>query len=220
VSRQPRQQKLTGCASHTTVRFHFVQGRPGGSRIQRRICVNFETFEILTYLLCGQTLSNNLIPGLAQLQTLATTLARKIRTKINFENVNFIVNFAHGICRKKNHISWKSLCWFLSWTNNKSSGENRICVSHNQTGWESIEKIPQSNGKHWRTFWNQSQIRFQYLQNFLLLWWRENSCFVQRISEKTQKTPQKEIEKALRLKREYFELKKTQENEKRSNKKR
>jgi phage-related protein len=36
----------------------------------------------------------------------------------------------------------------------------------------------------------------------------------------TQKTPQKEIEKALRLKREYFELKKTQENEKRSNKKR
>jgi len=38
--------------------------------------------------------------------------------------------------------------------------------------------------------------------------------------KKTQKTPQKEIEKALRLKREYFELKKTQENEKRSNKKR
>ena len=38
--------------------------------------------------------------------------------------------------------------------------------------------------------------------------------------KKTQKTPQKEIDKALRLKREYFELKKTQENEKRSNKKR
>ena len=38
--------------------------------------------------------------------------------------------------------------------------------------------------------------------------------------KKTQKTPQKEIEKALRLKREYFELKKTQANEKRSNKKR
>jgi len=38
--------------------------------------------------------------------------------------------------------------------------------------------------------------------------------------KKTQKTPQKEIEKALRLKREYFELKKTQENEKRYNKKR
>lgn len=38
--------------------------------------------------------------------------------------------------------------------------------------------------------------------------------------KKTQKTPQKEIEKALRLKREYFELQKTQENEKRSNKKR
>lgn len=38
--------------------------------------------------------------------------------------------------------------------------------------------------------------------------------------KKTQKTPQKEIEKALRLKREYFELKKSQENEKRSNKKR
>jgi phage-related protein len=38
--------------------------------------------------------------------------------------------------------------------------------------------------------------------------------------KKTQKTPQKEIEKALRLKQEYFELKKTQENEKRSNKKR
>jgi len=38
--------------------------------------------------------------------------------------------------------------------------------------------------------------------------------------KKTQKTPQKEIEKALRLKREYFELKKTQENEKRNNKKR
>ena len=38
--------------------------------------------------------------------------------------------------------------------------------------------------------------------------------------KKTQKTPQNEIEKALRLKREYFELKKTQENEKRSNKKR
>ena len=38
--------------------------------------------------------------------------------------------------------------------------------------------------------------------------------------KKTQKTPQKEIEKALRLKREYFELRKTQENEKRSNKKR
>ncbi len=38
--------------------------------------------------------------------------------------------------------------------------------------------------------------------------------------KKTQKTPQKEIEKALTLKREYFELKKTQENEKRSNKKR
>jgi phage-related protein len=38
--------------------------------------------------------------------------------------------------------------------------------------------------------------------------------------KKTQKTPQKEIEKALRLKREYFELKKTQENEKGSNKER
>lgn len=38
--------------------------------------------------------------------------------------------------------------------------------------------------------------------------------------KKTQKTPQKEIEKALRLKREYFELKKTQENEKGGNKKR
>ena len=38
--------------------------------------------------------------------------------------------------------------------------------------------------------------------------------------KKTQKTPQMEIEKALRLKREYFELKKTQENEKGSNKKR
>ncbi|MDP2335094.1 MAG: type II toxin-antitoxin system RelE/ParE family toxin [Bacteroidota bacterium] len=38
--------------------------------------------------------------------------------------------------------------------------------------------------------------------------------------KKTQKTPLKEIEKALRLKREYFELKKTQENEKRSNQKR
>ena len=38
--------------------------------------------------------------------------------------------------------------------------------------------------------------------------------------KKTQKTPQKEIEKALRLKREYFELNKTQANEKRSNKKR
>ena len=38
--------------------------------------------------------------------------------------------------------------------------------------------------------------------------------------KKTQKTPQKEIEKALTLKREYFERKKTQENEKRSNKKR
>ena len=38
--------------------------------------------------------------------------------------------------------------------------------------------------------------------------------------KKTQKTPQKEIDKALKLKREYFELKKTQENEKRSNKKR
>jgi len=35
--------------------------------------------------------------------------------------------------------------------------------------------------------------------------------------KKTQKTPQKEIEKALKLKREYFELKKTQENGKRSN---
>ena len=35
--------------------------------------------------------------------------------------------------------------------------------------------------------------------------------------KKTQKTPLKEIEKALRLKREYFELKKTQENERRSN---
>ena len=38
--------------------------------------------------------------------------------------------------------------------------------------------------------------------------------------KKTQKTPQKEIEKALRLKGEYFELKKTQENEKRNNKRR
>ena len=38
--------------------------------------------------------------------------------------------------------------------------------------------------------------------------------------KKTQKTPQKEIDKALKLKREYFELKKTQGNEKRSNKKR
>jgi phage-related protein len=38
--------------------------------------------------------------------------------------------------------------------------------------------------------------------------------------KKTQKTPQKEIEKALRLKQEYFELKITHENEKRINKKR
>jgi len=38
--------------------------------------------------------------------------------------------------------------------------------------------------------------------------------------KKTQKTPLKEIEKAIRLKREYFEFKNTQENEKRSNKKR
>jgi phage-related protein len=38
--------------------------------------------------------------------------------------------------------------------------------------------------------------------------------------KKTQKTPQKEIEKALRLKQEYFELKITNANEKRSNKKR
>ncbi len=35
--------------------------------------------------------------------------------------------------------------------------------------------------------------------------------------KKTQKTPLKEIEKALRLKGEYFEFKKTQENERRSN---
>ena len=35
--------------------------------------------------------------------------------------------------------------------------------------------------------------------------------------KKTQKTPLKEIEKALRLKQEYFELKKPQENERRSN---
>ena len=35
--------------------------------------------------------------------------------------------------------------------------------------------------------------------------------------KKTQKTPLKEIEKALRLKREYFELKKTQENERKRN---
>ena len=38
--------------------------------------------------------------------------------------------------------------------------------------------------------------------------------------KKTQKTPLKEIEKALKLKREYFELRKKQEDEKRSNKKR
>ncbi|HAQ17753.1 MAG TPA: hypothetical protein DCR40_00800 [Prolixibacteraceae bacterium] len=35
--------------------------------------------------------------------------------------------------------------------------------------------------------------------------------------KKTQKTPLKEIEKALRLKHEYFDLKKSQENERRSN---
>jgi phage-related protein len=38
--------------------------------------------------------------------------------------------------------------------------------------------------------------------------------------KKSQKTPSKEIEKALKLKKEYFELKKTQENEKRNNTKR
>ncbi|MEI8378347.1 MAG: type II toxin-antitoxin system RelE/ParE family toxin [bacterium] len=38
--------------------------------------------------------------------------------------------------------------------------------------------------------------------------------------KKTEKTPLKEIEKATKLKREYFELKKKEENEKRSNKKR
>jgi len=37
--------------------------------------------------------------------------------------------------------------------------------------------------------------------------------FVERKIIFQQKTPMKEIEKALRLKREYFELKKTQENE-------
>ncbi|MEI6900272.1 MAG: type II toxin-antitoxin system RelE/ParE family toxin [Bacteroidota bacterium] len=36
--------------------------------------------------------------------------------------------------------------------------------------------------------------------------------------KKRQKTPLKEIQKAIKLKQEYFELKKIQENEKRSNK--
>ena len=38
--------------------------------------------------------------------------------------------------------------------------------------------------------------------------------------KKTQKTPLKEIEKAVKLKREYFEIRKKQEDEKRINKKR
>ena len=38
--------------------------------------------------------------------------------------------------------------------------------------------------------------------------------------KKTQKTPLKEIEKALRLKREYFESSKTKQNERTGNKKR
>jgi phage-related protein len=68
------------------------------------------------------------------------------------------------------------------------------------------------------------EIRVEYGSNI----YRIFSCFDEgrivvlfnAFQKKTQKTPQKEIENALRLKREYFELKKTQENEKRSNKKR
>ncbi len=68
------------------------------------------------------------------------------------------------------------------------------------------------------------EIRVEYSSNI----YRIFCCFDEgrivvlfnAFQKKTQKTPQKEIDKALRLKREYFELKKTQENEKRSNKKR
>jgi len=68
------------------------------------------------------------------------------------------------------------------------------------------------------------EIRVEYSSNI----YRIFCCFDEgrlvvlfnAFQKKTQKTPQKEIEKALRLKREYFELKKTQENEKTSNKKR
>ena len=68
------------------------------------------------------------------------------------------------------------------------------------------------------------EIRVEYGSNI----YRIFCCFdegrivvlLNAFQKKTQKTPQKEIEKALKLKRAYFELKKTQENEKRSNKKR
>jgi phage-related protein len=65
------------------------------------------------------------------------------------------------------------------------------------------------------------EIRVEYSSNI----YRIFCCFdngnivvlLNGFQKKTQKTPLKEIEKALRLKREYFELKKTQENERRSN---
>ena len=57
------------------------------------------------------------------------------------------------------------------------------------------------------------EIRVEYSSNI----YRVFCCFDEgrivvlfnAFQKKTQKTPQKEIEKALRLKREYFELKKT-----------
>ena len=68
------------------------------------------------------------------------------------------------------------------------------------------------------------EIRVEYSTNI----YRIFCCFDEEnivvlfnaFQKKTQRTPLKEIEKALRLKREYFELNKTKENERRSNKKR
>ena len=68
------------------------------------------------------------------------------------------------------------------------------------------------------------EIRVEYSSNI----YRVFCCFDEgrivvlfnAFQKKTQKTPQNEIEKALRLKREYFELKKMQENEKGRNKER
>ena len=68
------------------------------------------------------------------------------------------------------------------------------------------------------------EVRVEYISNI----YRIFCCFDEGnivvlfngFQKKTQKTPLKEIEKAIRLKREYFELKKTQEDERRRNKKR
>ena len=68
------------------------------------------------------------------------------------------------------------------------------------------------------------EVRVEYISNI----YRIFCCFddgnivvlFNGFQKKTQKTPLKEIEKAIRLKREYFELKKTQEDERRRNKKR